>query len=156
VPPEEYRNYPGYAYTSQVAAVEVDPQTGQVRVLKVLAAHDVGRAINPQKIEGQIEGSCLMAQGYALQEEYAVEQGIPRARTYADLKVPTIVDAPPVRTLIVEKPDPTGPLGAKGISEVATVPLTPAILNAIYDAVGVRIYTLPATPAKILTGLRAE
>jgi CO/xanthine dehydrogenase Mo-binding subunit len=152
--PEGYRNYPGYAYTTQVAAVEVDPDSGEVRVLKVLAAHDVGRAINPQKIEGQIEGSCLMAQGYALQEEYPMEQGIPKARTYRDLNVPTIVDAPPVRTLIVEKPDPTGPLGAKGISEVATVPLTPAILNAIFDAVGVRIYSLPATPAKILAGLQ--
>lgn len=156
VPPEEYRNYPGYAYTTQVAAVDVDPHTGQVKVLRVLAAHDVGRAINPQKIEGQIEGSCLMAQGYALQEEYRLERGIPKARTYRDLKVPTMMDAPPVRTLIVEKPDPTGPLGAKGISEVATVPLTPAILNAIFDAVGVRIYSLPATPDKVLSGLRGS
>lgn len=153
IPPEEYRNYPAYAYTTQVAAVEVDPKTGEVRLLKVLAAHDVGRAINPQKIEGQIEGSCHMAQGYALSEEYPVEQGMPTARTYRDLHVPTIMDAPPVRTLIVEKPDSTGPLGAKGISEVATVPLTPAILNAIYDAVGVRIHDLPATPDKILSGL---
>ncbi len=153
VPPEEYRNYPGYAYTTQVAAVEVDPDTGDVNVLEVLAAHDVGRAINPQKIEGQIEGSCLMAQGYALCEEYPVEKGIPQARTYRDLNVPTIADAPAVRTLIIEKPDPTGPLGAKGISEVATVPLTPAILNAIYDAVGVRIYSLPASPARIRAAL---
>jgi CO/xanthine dehydrogenase Mo-binding subunit len=152
-PPEEYRNYPAYAYTTQVAALEVDPETGEVRLLKVLAAHDVGRAINPQKIEGQIEGSCHMAQGYALSEEYPVENGIPKARTYRDLHVPTIMDAPPVRTLIVEKPDSTGPLGAKGISEVATVPLTPAILNAIYDAIGVRIRDLPATPARILAGL---
>jgi CO/xanthine dehydrogenase Mo-binding subunit len=152
-PPEEYRNYPAYAYTTQVAALEVDPATGDVRLLKVLAAHDVGRAINPQKIEGQVEGSCHMAQGYALSEEYPVEQGIPKVRTYRDLHVPTILDAPPVRTLIVEKPDPTGPLGAKGISEVATVPLTPAILNAIYDAVGVRVCDLPATPEKILAGL---
>jgi CO/xanthine dehydrogenase Mo-binding subunit/aerobic-type carbon monoxide dehydrogenase small subunit (CoxS/CutS family) len=149
VSPEEYRNYPAYAYTTQVAALEVDPTTGDVRMLRVLAAHDVGRAINPQKIEGQIEGSCHMAQGYALSEEYPVEGGIPKARTYRDLHVPTIMDAPPVRTLIVEKPDSTGPLGAKGISEVATVPLTPAILNAIYDAVGVRIRRLPATPARI-------
>jgi CO/xanthine dehydrogenase Mo-binding subunit len=153
IPPEEYRNYPAYAYTTQVAAVEVDPKTGEVRLLKVLAAHDVGRAINPQKIEGQIEGSCHMAQGYALSEEYPVEQGMPKARTYRDLHVPTIMDAPPVRTLIVEKPDSTGPLGAKGISEVATVPLTPAILNAIHDAVGVRIHDLPATRDKILSGL---
>jgi CO/xanthine dehydrogenase Mo-binding subunit/aerobic-type carbon monoxide dehydrogenase small subunit (CoxS/CutS family) len=149
VPPEEYRNYPAYAYTTQVAALEVDPATGDVRMLRVLAAHDVGRAINPQKIEGQIEGSCHMAQGYALSEAYPMEQGIPKARSYRDLHVPTILDAPSVRTLIVEKPDSTGPLGAKGISEVATVPLTPAILNAIYDAVGVRIRTLPATPARI-------
>ncbi|MGB3904658.1 MAG: molybdopterin cofactor-binding domain-containing protein, partial [Anaerolineae bacterium] len=153
VPPEEYRNYPSYAYTTQVAAVEVDPSTGKVKVLEVLAAHDVGRAINPQKIEGQIEGSCLMAQGYALSEEYPLDQGIPKARTYRDLNVPTIADAPPVRTLIVEKPDPGGPLGAKGISEVATVPLTPAILNAIFDAVGARIYSLPATSAKIVAAL---
>jgi CO/xanthine dehydrogenase Mo-binding subunit len=149
VSPEEYRNYPAYAYTTQVAALEIDPSTGDVRMLRVLAAHDVGRAINPQKIEGQIEGSCHMAQGYALSEDYPMEQGIPKARTYRDLHVPTIMDAPPVRTLLVEKPDSTGPLGAKGISEVATVPLTPAILNAIYDAVGVRIRRLPATPARI-------
>ena len=153
IPPEEYRNYPAYAYTTQVAAVEVDRDTGEVRLLKVLAAHDVGRAINPQKIEGQIEGSCHMAQGYALSEEYPVEQGHPKVRTYHDLHVPTIMDAPPVRTLIVEKPDSTGPMGAKGISEVATVPLTPAILNAIHDAVGVRIRDLPATPDKILSAL---
>jgi CO/xanthine dehydrogenase Mo-binding subunit/aerobic-type carbon monoxide dehydrogenase small subunit (CoxS/CutS family) len=153
VPPEEYRNYPAYAYTTQVAVVEVDPNTGDVRLIKVLAAHDVGRAINPQKIEGQIEGSCHMAQGYALSEEYPVEQGLPKARTYRDLHVPTIMDAPQIRSLIVEKPDSTGPLGAKGISEVATVPLTPAILNAIFDAVGVRIRSLPATPARIKAAL---
>jgi len=153
VPPEEYRNYPAYAYATQVAAVEVDPNTGRVGLLRALAAHDVGRAINPQKIEGQIEGSCLMAQGYALSEDFPMVEGIPQARTYRDLHVPSILDAPTVRTIIVEKPDTTGPLGAKGISEVATVPLTPAILNAIYDAVGIRIYHLPATPDKILSGL---
>jgi CO/xanthine dehydrogenase Mo-binding subunit/aerobic-type carbon monoxide dehydrogenase small subunit (CoxS/CutS family) len=153
---EEYRNYPAYAYTTQVAAVEVDPDTGEVRLIKVLAAHDVGRAINPQKIEGQIEGSCHMAQGYALSEEYPLDQGIPQARTYRDLHVPRIVDAPPVRTLIVEKPDSTGPLGAKGISEVATVPLTPAILNAIFDAVGVRIRRLPAKPDIIKEALERQ
>jgi CO/xanthine dehydrogenase Mo-binding subunit len=153
IPPEEYRNYPAYAYTTQVAAVEVDPRTSDVRLIRVLAAHDVGRAINPQKIEGQIEGSCHMAQGYALSEEYPVAQGIPKARTYRDLHVPTIMDAPSIRALVVEKPDSTGPLGAKGISEVATVPLAPAILNAIFDAVGVRIRSLPATPARIKAAL---
>ncbi len=154
VPPEEYRNFPAYAYTTQACALEVNPQTGKVRVLRVFAAHDVGRAINPQKIEGQIEGSCLMAQGYALSEDFQMERGIPKARTFHDLGVPTILEAPVVRTLIVEKPDPIGPFGAKGISEVATVPLTPAITNGIYDAVGVRVYDLPATPARVLDGIR--
>ena len=147
---EEYRNYPGYAYTCQVAALEVDPTNGNVRMLKVIAAHDVGKAINPQKIEGQIEGSCHMAQGYALSESYPMAKGLPLVRTYGKLQIPSILEAPPIRTLMVEKPEPGGPFGAKGISEVATVPLTPAILNAIYDAVGARVYSLPATPDKIL------
>lgn len=155
VAPEEYRNYPSYAYTCQVAALEVDPENGKVRMLKVIAAHDVGRAINPQKIEGQIEGSCHMAQGYALSESYPLDRGLPQVRTYRQLRMPSILDTAPVRTVIVEKPDPGGPFGAKGISEVATVPLTPAILNAIYDAAGVRIYSLPATPNKILAGIRS-
>jgi len=153
---EDYRNYPAYAYITQACAVEVHPETGQVRVLKVWAAHDVGRAINPQKIEGQVEGSCLMAIGYALTEDYPMENGRPKFTNFGDLGVPTIHDMTPVRTLIIEKPDPNGPFGAKGISEVATVPLTPAVCNAIYDAIGVRMYTLPATPARILAGLRAQ
>ena len=150
VPPEEYRNYPSYAYTCQIAALQVDPKNGKVQMLKVIAAHDVGKAINPQKIEGQVEGSCHMAQGYALSESYPMDHGIPLVRTYQQLQIPSILEAPPVRTLIIEKPEPGGPFGAKGISEVATVPLTPAILNAIYDAVGVRVYSLPATPDKVL------
>ncbi len=156
VPPEEYRNYPAYAYITQACAVQVNPATGQVKLLKVFAAHDVGRAINPQKIEGQVEGSCLMAQGYALSEDYPMVNGYPTAKNFGDLGVPTIMDSPPVVTLIIEKPDPTGPFGAKGISEVATVPLTPAICNAIYDAVGVRVYTLPATPQRLRTALQAQ
>jgi CO/xanthine dehydrogenase Mo-binding subunit len=94
-----------------------------------------------------------MAQGYALYEDYPMFEGRPKVRSYGDLRVPTVADAPSVRTMIIEKPDPTGPLGAKGISEVATVPLTPAILNAIFDAVGVRIRRLPATPAVIKAAL---
>ena len=78
VPPEEYRNFPAYAYTTQACALEVDPESGKVKMLRVFAAHDVGRAINPQKIEGQIEGSWLQAQGYALSEDFPVERGYPR------------------------------------------------------------------------------
>ncbi len=153
---EDYRNYPAYAYITQACAVEVNPKTGQVRMLKVWAAHDVGKAINPQKIEGQVEGSCSMAVGYALTEDYPMENGYPKAKTFGDLGLPTIHDMMPVKVLIIEKPDPNGPFGAKGISEVATVPLTPAVTNAIYDAIGVRMYTLPATPKRILAALKAQ
>ena len=154
VPPEEYRNYPAYAYITQACAVEVSPETGETHMLRVWAAHDVGKAINPQKIEGQVEGSCSMAQGYALSEDFPMVNGRPEFKNFGKLGVPTIWDSVPVRTLIIEKPDPTGPFGAKGISEVATVPLTPSICNAIYDAVGARIYDLPATKERVLEAMR--
>ena len=146
VPPEEYRNYPAYAYTTQVAIVEVEPPTGQVKVLKVIAVHDCGRAINPLVIEGQIEGSCLQGIGYALSEGYYLREGRPVTRTYRQLGVPAVMDAPPVETILIEDPEPGGPFGAKGISEVATVPITPAVLNAIFDASGIRVYCLPVRP----------
>jgi CO/xanthine dehydrogenase Mo-binding subunit/aerobic-type carbon monoxide dehydrogenase small subunit (CoxS/CutS family) len=150
VPPEEYRNYPSYAYTTHVAFVEVDTVSGRVKVLKIIAAHDVGVAINPQKIEGQIEGSVLMGLGYALKEEFVVEKGIFKTKTYKGCGIPTIHDMPSIEVIIIEDPEPIGPYGAKGISEIATVPATPAILNAIYDALGKRIYSIPARPEKIL------
>lgn len=150
VPASEYRNYPSYAYSTQVAIVDVDLVTGCVKVLKIIAAHDCGRAINPLKIAGQIEGSCLQGQGYALSESYPLRNGVPVARTYGQLGVPTILDAAQVETILIEDPEPCGPFGAKGVSEVATVPATPAILNAVADAIGVRFYTLPVTPDKIL------
>jgi CO/xanthine dehydrogenase Mo-binding subunit len=156
VKPEEYRNYPSYAYTTQVAIVEVDERTGEVKVLKIIAAHDVGRALNPLKIEGQLEGSCLMGLGYALSEEYVLKGGIPLTNTLGKCRIPTIQQTPEVECIIIEDPEPNGPLGAKGISEVATVPSTPAIINAIYDAVGVRITDLPATREKVLAALRAR
>lgn len=150
VPRDEYRNYPAYAYTTQAAIVEVDEKTGKVKLLKVIAAHDVGRAINPIKIEGQIEGSCSMGQGYALSEEYVVQEGKHKTNTFNKLGLPLIDETPEYEILIIEDPEPNGPYGAKGISEVATVPITPAILNAIFDATGKRIYSLPAKPDKIL------
>ena len=154
VKPEEYRNYPSYAYTAQVAVVEVDEATGQVKVLKIIAAHDVGRALNPSKIEGQLEGSCLMGLGYALSEEYRVRDGLHLTRNLGQCHLPTIRDVPEIECIMVEDPEPNGPLGAKGISEVATVPITPAIVNAIYDAVGVRITELPATTDRVLAALK--
>lgn len=151
VPREEYRNYPTYAYATQVAIVGVDEASGKVDVLRVIAAHDVGVAINPQQIRGQLIGSVSMGQGLALSEEYPTEGGRPpwRRLDYRRLGVPTSLTATSVRVEIVEDPFPEGPFGAKGISEIATVPSTPAILNAIRDATGVRTYETPMTPAAL-------
>jgi CO/xanthine dehydrogenase Mo-binding subunit len=153
VPKENYRNYPAYAYTTQVAIVEVDTKNGKVKVLKVIAVHDCGRVINPMIIEGQIEGSCLQGIGYALSEGYFLRKGRPITRTYKQLGVPTIKETPLIEIILIEDPEPSGPFGAKGISEVATVPITPAILNAIFDAIGVRFYRLPVRPKDILQAL---
>ena len=151
---DEYRNYPAYAYTTQAAIVEVDKSNGKVKVLKVVAAHDVGRAINPHIIEGQIEGSCSMGIGYALQESFPSENGVPVNLYYGKLGLPRAGETPSYEIALVEDPEPLGPFGAKGISEVATVPMTPAVLNAIHNAVGVRIRRLPATPERVLEAMK--
>jgi CO/xanthine dehydrogenase Mo-binding subunit len=153
VPPEQYRNYPGYAYTTQAAILEVDTQTGQVKVLKVIAASDVGRVINPHVVEGQLEGSCAQSIGYALTESYPVVEGYPTKKFYGQLGIPKASETPAYDLILIENPNPDGPFGAKGCSEVATVPMTAAITNAIYDACGVRIRSLPAIPSAVLEGL---
>ncbi len=147
--------YASYVYSTQVAEVEVDTETGEVRVLRVVAAHDVGRAINPQAVEGQIEGACSMGLGYALTEEIPLIRGVMQVSTLAEYLIPTALDMPEIVPLIVEVPDPTGPFGAKGAGEPAAIPTAPAVINAIYDAVGVRITELPATPEKILRALKS-
>lgn len=148
VPRDKYRNYPTYAYATQVAIVGVDEETGRVDLLRVIAAHDVGVAINPQQIRGQIIGSVSMGQGLALSENYPSVNGTPpwTRLDYRRLGVPLSTNAASVRVEIVEDPFPEGPYGAKGISEIATVPSTPAILNAVYHATGVRTYDLPVDP----------
>lgn len=149
-----YRNFPSYAYATQAAIVEVDKSTGKVKLLKVIAAHDVGRAINPRIIEGQIHGSCSMGQGYALTEGFPTKNGYPVKTLYRDLGLPQAEDTPDYDLILIEDPEPIGPYGAKGVSEIATVPVTPAILNAIYNAIDVRINKLPASPEVILEALR--
>jgi CO/xanthine dehydrogenase Mo-binding subunit len=148
VPKDQYRNYPTYAYATQVAIVGVDEATGRVDLLRVIAAHDCGVAINPQQIRGQLIGSVSMGQGLALTENYPSVNGSPpwRRLDYRRLGVPTSQTATTVRTIVVEDPFPEGPYGAKGISEIATVPSTPAILNAVYNATGVRVYDTPVDP----------
>ena len=157
VPREEYRNYPTYAYATQAAFVEVAEATGQVRVLRMIAAHDVGVAINPQQIRGQIIGSVVMSQGYTLTEHYDLVDGKPpRRATFGRLGLPLSTDIPSIRIEIVEDPFPEGPYGAKGISEIATVPMPPAILNAIYNATGVRVRRIPVDTDALKAALAAR
>ncbi|MEW6661599.1 MAG: xanthine dehydrogenase family protein molybdopterin-binding subunit [Bacillota bacterium] len=143
-----------YAFATHIAEVEVDTDTGRVEVLRVVAAHDVGRAINRAGVEGQVAGGVVQGMGYALMEEVNLDRGRMQNPSFAKYLIPTVMDAPAVETIIVEAAEPSGPYGAKGIGEPALIPAAPAILNAIYNAVGVRITELPATPEKILQALR--
>lgn len=145
-----------YVFGTQVAEVEVDTWTGEVQVLGIWAAHDVGRAINPRGVEGQIEGGVVQGLGQALMEEYVTDKGHAITHGFAKYILPTSLDIPQINCSIVEDPDPRSPLRAKGIGEPALVPTAPAIMNAIYDAIGVRIKSLPATPEKILAALREK
>jgi CO/xanthine dehydrogenase Mo-binding subunit len=133
--------------------VEVDTETGEVSVLQIVAAHDCGTPINPALVEGQIQGGVSQGIGFALSEEILFEEGIQLNPGFRDYKIQTTMDMPQIDVIIVNNYDSTGPFGAKGVGEPTSVPTAPAILNAIYDAVGVRIYSLPATPEKILKAL---
>jgi len=153
---ELYRNYITYSYVTQIAIVEVNTHNGEVKVKKMIAAHDVGKALNPQKIKGQLEGSLVMGMGYALSEEFEMKEGFNLTKTLRQCGIPDIHKTPEMEIIVVEDPEPEGPYGAKGMSEVALVPTAPAITNAIFDAIGVRINSLPATPEKVLEGLRHQ
>ena len=150
------RPWQAYVFGCQVAEVEVDTVTGEVQVLGIWAAHDVGRAVNPKGVEGQIEGGVVQAIGQGLMEDYLLKDGFTSTSGFAKYILPTSLDVPHVTSIIIEDPDPIGPLGVKGIGEPAMVPTIPAIMNAIYDAVGVRITHLPATPEKVLMAIRAK
>jgi CO/xanthine dehydrogenase Mo-binding subunit len=152
------KNYgaPCWSFATQIAEVEVDPETGKVEVLNFVAAHDLGRAINPLLAEGQIEGAAAQGIGWCLMEDLEFEEGKIINPNFHDYKIPTISDIPRITPILVESIDPHGPFGAKGLGEPGMVPTAPAIVNAIYDAVGVRIKSLPATPEKVFKGIRAK
>ncbi|MER9250445.1 molybdopterin-dependent oxidoreductase [Mesorhizobium sp. M0598] len=137
--------YAVYGYGAQIAELEVDLRLGTVKLIKITAAHDVGKAINPLLAEGQIEGGIAQGIGMALMEEY-----IPgRTENLHDYLIPTIGDVPPIETILIEVPDPEGPFGAKGLGEHVLIPTAPAILNAIRHATGVLVTKIPATPTRI-------
>ena len=150
------RPWQAYVFGCQVAEVEIDTITGEVQVLGIWAAHDVGRAVNPRGVEGQIEGGIVQALGQGLMEDYKLDNGRTTTSGLAKYILPTSLDVPRINSVIIEDPDPIGPLGVKGIGEPAMIPTIPAIMNAIYDAVGVRITSLPATPEKVLTAIKEK
>jgi CO/xanthine dehydrogenase Mo-binding subunit len=154
--PASYVGYPSPAmvFATHIAEVEIDPDTGKVDVINFVAAHDLGRAINPLLVEGQIEGAVAQGIGWALTEDLKFENGKIVNPNFHDYKILTIKDVPKITSILVETIDPNGPFGAKGIGECAMVPTAPAVINAIYDAIGVRIKDLPATPEKIFDGLK--
>ena len=145
-----------YAFGAHGVKVKVDEETGKVTVLDYVAAHDVGRAINPLLLEGQVYGGVVMGLGYALTEEVVVRDGKTMNANFRDYKLFTAKDAIKIKAPVVETYDEYGPFGAKGIGEPGCVPTAPAIANAIYDAVGVRITTLPITPEKVLAALKEK
>lgn len=145
--------YATYAFATHIAEVEVDTETGKVKVLKIVAAHDVGQAINRINVEGQIEGGCLMGTGFALVEDVKVENARIKNPNFSKYLIHTAQDMPDIYPVIVEETDSTGPFGAKGVGEPALVPVAPAIINAVYDAIGIRFTELPITPAKVLKAL---
>ena len=136
--------YSAYAYAAQLAEVEVDTETGKVEVLRLVSATDAGRAINPSSVEGQIEGGALMGIGYALTEEMKVEGGHLKTKSLGEYMIPTSLDIPKIEPYIIEVPASRGPYGAKGVGEPALIPTTPAILNAIANALDIRVTDLPA------------
>ena len=145
---------PAYSYSACVAEVDCDPETGFVTVEKIWLAHDVGRAINELLVRGQVEGSVHMALGEALMEEQAFRGALHDGPSLLDYKIPTVLEMPPVETILVESVDPEGPFGAKEVGQGPLLPVMPAIANAVHDALGIRVDEVPLRPDKLLAALR--
>ncbi|HEY8016736.1 MAG TPA: molybdopterin cofactor-binding domain-containing protein, partial [Dongiaceae bacterium] len=141
--------YATYGFAAQMAEVEVDVELGTVKVRRIVAAHDVGRAINPIQVEGQIHGGIAQGLGLALMEEYLPG----RSENLHDYLIPTVGDMPEIEVIIIEDREPLGPYGAKGIGEPALIPTAPAILGAIHHATGARVTRVPATPERVLAAM---
>ncbi|MCZ2357603.1 MAG: molybdopterin-dependent oxidoreductase [Bacteroidia bacterium] len=145
---------PSYSFGAVIAEVSVDPETGQVRVLNIWGAHDAGKALNPLAVEGQLEGSWHMGLGQALSEQMKYHEGLLLNSNFVNYKIPTTKDTPPIHTNIIESMDPEGPFGAKECGEGALHPVIPAVANAIYDAVGVRVTSLPINAEEVLKAIK--
>ncbi|WP_242848382.1 molybdopterin-dependent oxidoreductase [Sulfobacillus thermosulfidooxidans] len=145
-----------YSFGTHGVILQVDPDTGKITILKVVAATDAGRIINRLGAEGQVQGGIMQGLGYALYEDFKVVDGQPLSTRFGQYKIPTVMTVPPIHTLWVETDDPHGLYGSKGLAEMGMVPTAPAVANAVYDAIGVRITDLPITPEKILRALKSQ
>jgi len=145
--------FPDFTFGAQAVEVAVDTETGEITVLKSVACHDVGRAINPTAVVGQIQGGSAQGLGYALMEEVIVKDGVIQTPSFSEYLIPTSRDIPTTKAIILESGTGVGPFGAKGIGEPALTPAAPAVANAVANAIGVRIHELPLTPEKVLAAL---
>lgn len=145
-----------WTYGCQGTEIEVDKRTGQIKVLKVSSVFDVGRVINPQLLEGQLEGAIIQGLGTALFEELMLKDGKVLNPSFVDYKIPVADDMPELIVDFVENPEETGPFGARGVAEPAMVPTAPAIANALYNALGIRLYTMPLTAERVLTAYKEK
>jgi len=143
----------GFSYSAQVVEVEVDEDTGAVRVLQVWSAHDCGRALNPLAVEGQVQGAVWMGLGQAMGEETQYHEGLPLRPNFIDYRIPTIAESPPIAVTLVESIDPLGPFGAKEASEGGLHGVPPALAAAVHDAIGLRLQALPITPDRVLDAI---
>jgi len=148
-----YPNF-AYGYVAEAVLAEVNITTGEVRLRKVICADDVGKAINPSLVEGQIEGAVVQAAGYSLMENFITRDGITRTKELSTYMIPTAVDIPDqVQSVILEIPDPIGPYGARGMGEMPYLPFAPAVIDAVYQATGVLFNRFPLTAETVLRGL---
>jgi CO/xanthine dehydrogenase Mo-binding subunit len=143
-----------YGYVAQGVTVDVDTQTGHISILEVVSADDVGKAVNPQQVQGQIEGGVIQAAGYALMENFVTSEGYVQTQHLSTYLIPSVLDIPErVQSVILEYPDPIGPWGARGMAEMPFLPLAPAVIAAVHDAIGVWFYEFPLIPERVLKGL---
>ncbi|MBP1723852.1 MAG: xanthine dehydrogenase, molybdenum binding subunit apoprotein, partial [Deltaproteobacteria bacterium] len=148
--------FPDFTFGTHAVEVAVDEDTGVLKVEKIVACYDVGRAINPLSVEGQIEGGAVYALGYGVSEEVMIREGRIQTPSFSEYLIPTSLDVPEIQTILIESGDGVGPFGAKGVGEPSVNSVAPAIANAVYDAVGVRVRELPITAEKVFMALREK
>jgi xanthine dehydrogenase molybdenum-binding subunit len=148
--------FPTFSYGAHAVRLRVDRETGRIHLLKIVAAHDLGKAINPVMAEGQILGALAQGIGFSIYEKLLIREGNVWSDNFRDYVIPTAKDLPQMETILVEEEDPLGPFGAKGVGEPGLVATAPAIANAIYDAIGVRIFDLPMDQTKIFRAIRHQ